>query len=171
MTDQKEKIRYHRPGMVGEHHRGDAGQLILLILFLAVWITDAFIWHYSTFLNRVVPLYIRIPAAVIVMVAGFYLAKVGMRIVFGTEREKPELITNSVFRIVRHPIYLGAILFYPGMLLLSISLSATAIWIVIIVFYYFLSRFEEKLLIATFGDAYLEYIKRVPMLFPRPRIY
>ena len=171
MTDYKNKIRYHQPGLVGEHYRGDAGQLILLILFLAVWTTDTLIWHYSTFLNEVVPLYIRIPAAMLVGATGFYLAKVGMRLVFGTKHEQPELITNSVFRIVRHPIYLGAILFYPGMILLSISLSATVVWIVIIVFYYFLSRFEEKLLIATFGEAYHAYKKRVPMLFPRPRIY
>ena len=44
----------------GEHPLGDAGQLLLLALFLLIWIVDSFILHYSTFLAAQIPLNIRI---------------------------------------------------------------------------------------------------------------
>jgi protein-S-isoprenylcysteine O-methyltransferase Ste14 len=37
---------------------------------------------------------------------------------------------------------------------------------VITVFYWYISRYEEKLLIDRFGDEYRDYRKKVPMLFP-----
>ncbi len=71
--------------------------------------------------------------------------------------------------MVRHPIYLGAILFYSGLLVLTLSIIAVAIWILIIAFYYFISKHEEKLLLEKFGKDYEEYKKEVPMLIPRIR--
>ena len=76
------------------------------------------------------------------------------------------MIDKGVFAIVRHPIYLGSILTYLGLLCFSLSIASTAVWILIIVFYWLISRYEEKLLIGRFGDEYLEYRKKVPMLFP-----
>jgi protein-S-isoprenylcysteine O-methyltransferase Ste14 len=52
------------------------------------------------------------------------------------------------------------------MILLSFSLASVIVWLVIIVFYYFISKFEEKLLLEKFGSEYETYRKRVPMLFP-----
>jgi protein-S-isoprenylcysteine O-methyltransferase Ste14 len=49
---------------------------------------------------------------------------------------------------------------------LTFSLASAVLLLVIIVFYRFISRYEEKLLIERFGDEYREYMKKVPMLFP-----
>jgi protein-S-isoprenylcysteine O-methyltransferase Ste14 len=68
--------------------------------------------------------------------------------------------------VVRHPIYLGAILAYAGMISLTLSLASAAIFIIIVAFYYFISKYEEKLLTQRFGEEYREYMKKVPMLFP-----
>jgi len=45
------------PLLTGEHKYGDKGQLILFFLFLGIWITDFFVFHYSTFLLEIIPEY------------------------------------------------------------------------------------------------------------------
>ena len=171
---KKEKIldrqrHQKRDDLTGEHFFGDLGQLILLIIFLAVWITDSFFLKYSTFLSKYIPLYVQLPLAVIILIYAGYLAKTGLHIVFGEVREKPLVIREKVFCVIRHPIYLGAILTYLGMIILAVSIAAIVVWIIIIVFYYFLSRHEEKLLLEKFGKEYEEYMEEVPMLIPRLR--
>ena len=105
-------------------------------------------------------------AAIILVIAGA-LAWVGMKIVFGENREKPAVIRKGVFNLVRHPIYLGAILLYLGLIILTLSLAATVVWIITILFYHFISRYEEKLLLEKFGKDYEEYMREVPMWIPR----
>ena len=155
------------PHLSGEHKYGDRGQLILFFLFLGIWITDSFVLHYSTFLMGIVPDYIRLAAAGLTLFAAWYLARGGMKAVFGTQREKPEVISEGVFRIVRHPIYTGAILFYLTAILSTLSLISAAYWLLVIGFYIFISRYEEGILTETFGNDYLEYKKKTGMLFPK----
>ena len=54
MTHQHTKRKEHqnRDDLTGEHAVGDAGQLILAILFAAVWISDAFFLKYSTVFSK-----------------------------------------------------------------------------------------------------------------------
>ena len=171
MSPENLKAHQHRryaerEDLTGEHPLGDTIQLVFLIVFLAVWILDSFVFKYSTFLADKIAWYIRWPAALIVLVFSFLLARSGLRVVFGESREVPHVITDGAFSMVRHPIYLGAILLYLGAILITLSLLSAALWVVIIVFYWYISRYEELLLINTFGDAYRDYKKRVPMLFP-----
>jgi protein-S-isoprenylcysteine O-methyltransferase Ste14 len=163
------KKHNEHPHLTGEHRWGDKGQLILLVLFLGVWITDSFIFHYSTSLLEQVPNYIRVPAAGLVLIGGWYLARGGIKAVFGTARENPEVISTGVFRIVRHPIYTGAILFYLGTSLITMSIASAAFLLVIIAFYIRISRYEERILAEAFGNDYLEYKKNTGMLFPKLR--
>jgi protein-S-isoprenylcysteine O-methyltransferase Ste14 len=158
---------HHRNDLTGEHLLGDLGQLILLIIFLTVWITDSFFFHYSTFLSKRIPLPIRLLLAFAVLCSSWVLAKNGLKIVFGEVRSEPCVIRKGVFEIVRHPIYLGCILFYLGLLIATLSLSAAVVWLITTGFYFFISRHEEHLLRKRFGKAYDEYIHEVPMLIPR----
>ena len=163
------KTHDERKDLVGEHPLGDLGQLLLLFTFLAAWIIDSFVFSYSTFISEHIPLFAKIPLSVIILFSAAYLAKTGLSIVFGEIREEPSIIKKGVFGIVRHPIYLGAILFYLGLLVLSFSIIAVAIWILIVAFYCFIAKHEEKLLLEEFGKDYEEYKKEVPMLIPRMR--
>ena len=163
------KKHTEHPHLTGEHRWGDTGQLILLAMFLGIWISDSFIFHYSTFLVEVVSNYIRVPVAGLVLIAGWYMARGGIKAVFGTDRENPEVINTGVFRIVRHPIYLGAILFYLGASLITMSIASAAFLLLIIAFYIFISKYEERILTKAFGNDYLEYKKKTGMLFPRLR--
>ena len=165
----KKKAQHQRDDLTGEHVVGDAGQIALACLFAVTWIADSFFFKYTTFLNQYVPLEVRILFGVVLLVLSGYLAKTGLSIVFGEEREKPGVIRKSVFNVTRHPVYLSEILFYPGILMLYISLAAAVVWIIAIGFLHYISRFEEKLLLARFGEEYEQYMHEVPMWIPRFR--
>lgn len=160
----------HREDLIGEHKYGDLGQLILLILFLVVWILDSFIFKYTTFPNGYASLLIRLPLALIVFYLGIYLAKAGHDIIFGEVREKPGVVDHGVFGKTRHPLYLAAILFYVGLLLLSFSIIAASVWLIIVVFYNFIALHEEKMLTEAFGDEYTTYMIKVPRWLPKLKL-
>ena len=162
----QKKAQQQRDHLTGEHAVGDAGQIVLACLFAVMWIADTFFFKYTTFLNQYVPLGVRIPSGVVLLVLSGYLAKTGLSIVFGEEREKPGVIRESVFNVVRHPVYLSEILLYLGLLMLSISLAATVVWIIAIGFLHYISRYEERLLLARFGEEYEQYMREVPMWIP-----
>jgi protein-S-isoprenylcysteine O-methyltransferase Ste14 len=103
------------------------------------------------------------------LVLAGYLARTGLSIVFGERRDEPGVINRGVFSVVRHPVYLSEILLYLGLLMLSVSLAAAAVWVVAIGFLHYISRYEEKLLRARFGDEYAQYMRDVPMWIPRLR--
>ena len=88
---------------------------------------------------------------------------------FGEVRETPSVIRKGVFGLVRHPIYLSEVLLYLGLFMLNMSLAAGAVWIGATVFLYYLSRYEEKLLLKRFGDGYRTYMREVGMWTPRLR--
>lgn len=156
-----------RDDLTGEHRASDAGQVALACLFGAIWIADAFFFRYTTFLNEYVPAGARIPFGIVLLAVSGYLARTGLSIVFRDEREKPGVIRRSVFGVARHPVYLSEILAYLGCLMLSISLAAAVLWVVAIGFLHYISRYEERLLLARFGKDYERYMQEVPMWFPR----
>lgn len=165
----KGKRRQHRDNLTGEHRLGDLGQISIAFLFFAVWISDSFLLNYSTFLNQFVTPIVRIPIGIILLILSGFLALKGLSIVFGDKTGKPTVIKKSVFNIVRHPIYLSEIVLYLGLLMLSISLAATFIWVIAIAFLHYISRYEEKALLGRFGEEYRQYMKEVPMWIPRIR--
>lgn len=94
------------------------------------WITDSFFVKYSIQLSEYAPIYIRIPLAIIIFIIAGYLARKGLTAVFAEVRKEPIVIRKGVFGIVRHPIYLGAILFYFALLIAFFSTAATFVWLV-----------------------------------------
>jgi protein-S-isoprenylcysteine O-methyltransferase Ste14 len=155
-----------RDDLTGEHTVGDAGQMVMACLFTVTWIFDTFLLKYTTFLNDYIPFEVRMPFGVVLLVLSGFLAIKGLSIVFGEKRENPEVIRKSVFNVVRHPIYLSEILLYLGLLMLSISLIAVLVWVISILFLYYISRYEERMLIARFGEDYKQYMQEVPMFIP-----
>jgi protein-S-isoprenylcysteine O-methyltransferase Ste14 len=156
-----------RKDLAGEHPFGDAGQLILLIVFLVVWVGDSFVFRFSTFLAHYFSLFVRIPLGVLFLIGAWYFAREGMRIVFGEERAEPAVIGKGVFSRVRHPVYLGCILFYIGLVVFTLSLFSALVCVAIMIFYHYISRYEEELLSGKFGKEYEQYKKSVPMWIPR----
>lgn len=156
-----------RPDLIGEHKIGDAGQALFALLFGSVYVADSFVFGFSTWLNEVVPNIIRVSAGTVVLIVSGLLSFRGMRIVFNEVREKPEVIRKGVFSIVRHPVYLGEILLYLGLLFFSLSVASMIVWLFAIIFLYYISRYEEKILLEHFGEEYRSYMEEVPMWIPK----
>ena len=169
MAHRRKKAHNERDDLVGEHAIGDAGQLILACLFAVTWIADTFFLKVTTFLHGYVPPVARIPVGFVLLLLSGYLARTGLTIVFGERRDEPRVIRKSVFSVVRHPVYLSEILLYLGLLMLSMSLAAAAVWVVAIGFLHAISRHEERLLLESFGEEYRQYMRDVPMWIPRFR--
>ncbi len=171
MSDSRQE-RSHRKGrhhLTGEHVITDIGQLILAVLFAGAWIADSFFLVLSISLNAYVPLAVRIPVGAVLLVLAAFMAQASHRAIFGETHKEPHVVRNGVFAVVRHPMYLSEILLYLGLLLMSLSLIAGAMWLATIGFLHYIARTEEKLLLARFGDEYRGYMREVPMWLPRPR--
>jgi protein-S-isoprenylcysteine O-methyltransferase Ste14 len=154
----------HRDDLAGEHPFSDTGQLIFFIVFLVVWIIDSFVLRYSTFISQYISVFIRIPLAIGLLCCAAYLTKKGMDVVHGKAEAK--IFKEGVFGLVRHPVYLGSILFYSGLLVSTLSICAAIIWVAIIIFYHYIAKYEETLLLHKYGQEYEAYMKSVPMWIP-----
>jgi protein-S-isoprenylcysteine O-methyltransferase Ste14 len=73
------------------------------------------------------------------------------------------LIEGGVFRIVRHPLYLGAAIWTMGTALVFQSVASTIAGLVAIFCFWVASTKEDGYNIGKFGDSYKQYMGRVPM--------
>ena len=156
----------HNEKLTGEHRAGDIGQLIIFSFFMALWISGMFLM-YSGFLNEYIPEVVRLSIGIILLIVSGYMAGIGLYIVFGKQLQPTGVIRKGVFSLVRHPIYLSEIILYLGLLMINISLASALILFIAIFFLHHISRYEEKLLLERFGDEYEQYMREVPMWFPR----
>jgi protein-S-isoprenylcysteine O-methyltransferase Ste14 len=78
-----------------------------------------------------------------------------------------KLIVSGPYTISRHPMLLGAILFYfgTGTLLSSITTGLYGATVTAVLAYFFATYIEEPVLIAKFGEQYKKYQAKVPF-FP-----
>jgi protein-S-isoprenylcysteine O-methyltransferase Ste14 len=165
----REKWLEQRDDLAGQHTWRDAGQIIFALLFFGVWVADSFFLRYTTQLNEIVPPLVRKPIGVVLLCVAAYCAWSGLSIVFGEVRETPSVIRKGVFGVVRHPIYLSEVLLYLGLFLIHMSMAAGVVWLGASVFLYYLSRYEERLLLERFGEDYRVYIRDIGMWIPRLR--
>jgi protein-S-isoprenylcysteine O-methyltransferase Ste14 len=78
------------------------------------------------------------------------------------------LVTDGIYRHIRHPMYASQWLFVIAqILLLQNWLAGPANLIVFIPFYFLRVPAEEKLMLEIFGDAYREYMKKTGAIIPR----
>ena len=86
---------------------------------------------------------------------------------FSPDKRPQELLIEGIYSRIRHPRYIVLILVLIAAALVSnylaiyllIPIFAGATWLVTV--------FEERELVARFGDAYREYQRGVPRLIPR----
>jgi protein-S-isoprenylcysteine O-methyltransferase Ste14 len=84
------------------------------------------------------------------------------------------LVISGPFGYVRNPLYVGNILMYLGLGIMSMSLFPYLQIIAILFFivqYQFIVKEEEGFLVKKFGSDYQKYLQNVPRFFPRVTIY
>lgn len=101
---------------------------------------------------------------------GLLLVILGWKEVFrrywSKEEGKGELVTNGIYRYIRHPQYTGFLLITGGMLLDWATLPMLIMYPIMIALYYKLARREEAELESQFGKAYVDYRERTGMFLP-----
>jgi protein-S-isoprenylcysteine O-methyltransferase Ste14 len=83
-----------------------------------------------------------------------------------TAKVDHELIRTGPYRLVRHPIYTGAILMYVGPALISGRLQGVLALVVVGLAYARKIGMEERNLHALFGPAWEEYRRETKALIP-----
>ena len=83
----------------------------------------------------------------------------------------PELCTCGPYAFTRNPLYLGNMFMYIGIAL--VAGAPNIIFMILIIFSFFMIQYilivslEEETLTNLFGEAYIDYKKNVPPIFPR----
>ena len=116
-----------------------------------------------------------IPALALIGCA-FYLYKVARRDfsedqLFGRAELEPEkheqrLVTHGIRARVRHPYYLAHLLHLSGWMVGTGSVAVIALEVFALLTGAVMLPLEERELVRRFGDAYRDYQRRVPALFP-----
>lgn len=150
----------------GEHPFGDAGQLILLGVFLVVWVGDSFFLRKAIFQSDYVPLYIRLIILGVSLIIALYLFRSG-HVVISRELRPNRVVATGAFRYVRHPLYLASLLTYLGLMVSTLSLFSLVVFVGIFVFHNYIASYEEKLLEIKLGEEYRQYKNRTGKWVPR----
>jgi protein-S-isoprenylcysteine O-methyltransferase Ste14 len=74
-----------------------------------------------------------------------------------------KMIHKGIFRILRHPLYLGLSLFTIGFLFAYQAIALIIIGIAAVALFYIASRVEDSYNVKKFGSEYSEYMKKVPL--------
>ena len=83
----------------------------------------------------------------------------------------PALCTSGPYAFTRNPLYLGNMFMYIGIAL--VAGAPNIIFMILIIFSFFMIQYtlivslEEETLTNLFGEAYINYKKNVPPIFPR----
>ncbi len=85
-----------------------------------------------------------------------------------TPNESVERLTvKGPYAWVRHPMYTGTLFILWGAA--SMSLNRLAFTLAVTLYFIVGGYFEERKLLAQFGEPYAAYLRRTPMLLPRPQ--
>jgi protein-S-isoprenylcysteine O-methyltransferase Ste14 len=159
-----------RHGLGSEHPLCDKIQLIMMILFLVVWVIDSlsfFIFRYSTVLVDVISFPALLLPSFVSLGFGLCLIAKSHKAVFGEAHVQPKLLDSGVYSWVRHPMYLGILLFCLAFFFVSPSLLSIGILLIFFILYDKMATYEEKSLTQILGEEYLAYQKQVPKWFPK----
>lgn len=84
------------------------------------------------------------------------------------ESGEGHLVTDGIYKYIRHPQYTGFLLIPLGMIFEWATIPLLIMYPILVIIYYRLAKKEEQDMIKEFGDDYKEYMKRTNMFIPNP---
>ena len=81
-------------------------------------------------------------------------------------KNREKLVTDGIYRHIRHPQYTGILLATLSLIIYRFSPISALLWPILVIIYYRLARKEEREIENEFGEKYLEYKRKVPMFIP-----
>ncbi|WP_339736361.1 isoprenylcysteine carboxylmethyltransferase family protein [uncultured Gimesia sp.] len=100
----------------------------------------------------------------IFLITGIWLVMTGWERVY---KSQGELVTDGVYKYVRHPQYTGIFIITLGFMIQWPTLTTLILWPFVIAMYVRLAKQEEQDVLQEFPQEYREYMQRTPMFFPR----
>jgi protein-S-isoprenylcysteine O-methyltransferase Ste14 len=82
------------------------------------------------------------------------------------ETGEGELVTDGVYKYLRHPQYTGFFLITFGIMLGWATIPLIVLYVLLLVLYYRLAKKEEDDMVDEFGEEYEEYRKKTKMFIP-----
>ncbi|OQP63021.1 methyltransferase family protein [Niastella populi] len=104
-------------------------------------------------------------AIMVVVIRKYFFSLSGIS-VFYKQQAPVVLEQGGLHRYVRHPLYFGTLLFIWALFLVFPYLNNLLACCVITLYTVLGARLEEKKLVTQFGEQYVLYKQRVPMIFP-----
>lgn len=123
----------------------------------------AFALHELGLLHLQDGVYVVMVISMALIAAGLSLLVVGWATVY---RGRGRLVTDGIYRHLRHPQYLGLILIVVGFNIQWPTLPTVLMAPILIVMYVRLARREDLELATFFGDSFLEWAARTPAFIP-----
>jgi len=161
------KVKRHE-GHEREIPNGHIYHAVIPIIFLTIWFLDSSLFRISTILNEFIPFAIRIILFILFLGISLIFITLSHRALFKSHQPSNSLITNGILSYVRNPMYFGILLIYFAFILLSISLIAIGLFIIVFLIYNWMVNFEESILENIFGEKYIKYKKKVSKWIPNP---
>jgi len=81
-------------------------------------------------------------------------------------KNRENLVTDGIYKYVRHPQYTGILLATLSLIIYRFSPISALLWPVLVIIYYRLAKKEEREVEQEFGEKYREYRRTVPMFIP-----
>jgi class 3 adenylate cyclase/protein-S-isoprenylcysteine O-methyltransferase Ste14 len=130
------------------------------------WLTDFLLPHFSYTSSRLLNALPDLGGPLIAV--GGVLFAVGFVQVYGAKVRGSGLVTGGLYRVARHPQYLGLALVGLGAFLVWPRVLVLVAYVTMLFLYERLAGGEETRCLAKFGDAYRAYQRRTGMFLPRP---
>jgi protein-S-isoprenylcysteine O-methyltransferase Ste14 len=132
--------------------------LVLILLNCPVWFKDPFSLHQII--------------SWILLILSILVAVIGFQTFYSRGKPKDQmedtsrLITNGLYKYIRHPMYLSLILVGFGVLAKDCGYLQWLFAVINFVAIILTAKAEEKEMMVKFGDDYREYMKRTKMFIP-----
>ena len=147
--------------------------LVLLTIFAGLIPLVYSITHWLDFANYHLPVWLGICGLLLLVFSlfVFWRAHFDLKANWSPSleiRADHTLVTDGIYHLVRHPMYLSQLLWALAQILIMQNWLAGPLNLLFFIPFYFLrSRAEEKLMLDRFGDEYQGYLKKTGGIIPK----